>query len=160
MIKFFIYVFNCDQDQFVDVDFQVKMEKLVVFVEVIFLDVEFEVELVEMEFEDVVEFFVDVGIEEFGLDKFVWVGFDIFGLQIFLIVGEKEFCVWMIYKGDIVFEVVGVIYIDFQKGFIKVQVVFFGDFVEFGGEKEVQVVGKLWLEGKEYVMQDGDVVEF
>lgn len=158
--KPFIYVFNCDQDQLADADFQAKMEKLVAPVEAIFLDAEFEAELAEMEPEDAAEFLADAGIEEPGLDKLARVGFDTLGLQTFLTAGEKESRAWTIHKGDTAPEAAGVIHTDFQKGFIKAQVVSFGDLVEFGGEKEAQAAGKLRLEGKEYVMQDGDVAEF
>ncbi|MCH2898990.1 redox-regulated ATPase YchF, partial [Listeria monocytogenes] len=88
--KPFIYVFNCDQDQLADADFQAKMEKLVAPAEAIFLDAEFEAELAEMEPEDAAEFLADAGIEEPGLDKLARVGFDTLGLQTFLTAGEKE----------------------------------------------------------------------
>lgn len=143
-----------------DADFQAKMEKLVAPVEAIFLDAEFEAELAEMEPEDAAEFLADAGIEEPGLDKLARVGFDTLGLQTFLTAGEKESRAWTIHKGDTAPEAAGVIHTDFQKGFIKAQVVSLDDLVEFGGEKEAQAAGKLRLEGKEYVMQDGDVVEF
>ena len=142
-----IYVFNCDQDQLADADFQAKMEKLVAPAEAIFLDAEFEAELAEMEPEDAAEFLADAGIEEPGLDKLARVGFDTLGLQTFLTAGEKESRAWTIHKGDTAPEAAGVIHTDFQKGFIKAQVVSLDDLVEFGGEKEAQAAGKLRLEG-------------
>ena len=158
--KPFIYVFNCDQDQLADEAFQTRMSKLVAPAEAIFLDAGFEAELAEMEPEDAEEFLADAGIEEPGLDKLARVGFDTLGLQTFLTAGEKESRAWTIHKGWTAPQAAGVIHTDFEKGFIKAQVVSFDDLVEYGGEKEAQAAGKLRLEGKDYVMADGDVVEF
>jgi GTP-binding protein YchF len=158
--KPFIYVFNCDQDQLADEDFRSRMAGIVAPAEAIFLDAEFEAELAEMEPSDAAEFLADAGITEPGLDKLARVGFDTLGLQTFLTAGEKESRAWTIHKGWTAPQAAGVIHTDFQKGFIKAQVVSFDDLVEYGSEKDAQAAGKLRLEGKEYVMQDGDVVEF
>jgi len=158
--KPFIYVFNCDQDQLADEAFQATMSELVAPAEAIFLDAEFEAELAEMEPEDAAEFLADAGVTEPGLDKLARVGFDTLGLQTFLTAGEKESRAWTIHKGWTAPQAAGVIHTDFQKGFIKAQVVSFDDLVAYGSEKEAQAAGKLRLEGKDYVMQDGDVVEF
>ncbi|MDN5976980.1 redox-regulated ATPase YchF [Acidipropionibacterium jensenii] len=158
--KPFIYVFNCDQDQLADEDLKARMAKIVAPAEAIFLDAEFEAELAEMEPEDAEEFLADAGITEPGLDKLARVGFDTLGLQTFLTAGEKESRAWTIHKGWTAPQAAGVIHTDFQKGFIKAQVVSFDDLVTYGSEKEAQAAGKLRLEGKDYVMQDGDVVEF
>lgn len=158
--KPFIYVFNCDQDQLADGDYRRRMADVVAPAEAIFLDAEFEAELAEMEPEDAAEFLADAGVEEPGLDQLARVGFDTLGLQTFLTAGEKESRAWTIHKGWTAPQAAGVIHTDFQKGFIKASVVSFDDLVEYGGEKEAQAAGKLRLEGKDYVMQDGDVVEF
>ena len=92
----------------------------------------------------------DAGLDESGLDQLARVGFDILGLQTFLTAGEKEVRAWQIHKGWTAPQAAGVIHTDFEKGFIKAEVVSYDDFVE----------GKLRLEGKDYVMQDGDIVEF
>ncbi|WP_130864894.1 redox-regulated ATPase YchF [Acidipropionibacterium timonense] len=158
--KPFIYVFNCDQDQLADDEFKARMSQLVAPAEAIFLDAEFEAELAEMEPEDAAEFLADAGVEEPGLDKLARVGFDTLGLQTFLTAGPKESRAWTIHKGWTAPQAAGVIHSDFEKGFIKAQVVSFDDLVQYGGEKEAQAAGKLRLEGKDYVMADGDVVEF
>ncbi len=158
--KPFIYVFNCDQDQLADADLRKRMAEVVAPAEAIFLDAEFEAELAEMEPDDAEMFLADAGITEPGLDKLARVGFDTLGLQTFLTAGEKESRAWTIHKGWTAPQAAGVIHTDFQKGFIKASVVSFEDLVEYGGEKEAQAAGKLRLEGKDYIMQDGDVVEF
>lgn len=110
-------------------------------------------------FEDeVVVFLYDFGVEESGFDQFVKVGYEMFGFIIFIIFGEKEVCVWMICKGEKVFEVVGEIYFDFECGFICVEVIEWQKMVEVGGWVFVKVKGWVCIEGKDYVMQDGDIM--
>ncbi|MFC2641149.1 MAG: DUF933 domain-containing protein, partial [Propionibacterium acidifaciens] len=100
------------------------------------------------------------GQEESGLDKLARVGFDTLGLQTYLTAGEKESRAWTIRKGMTAPQAAGVIHTDFEKGFVKAEVVSYDDLVEYGSKKECQAAGKVRLEGKDYVMQDGDVVEF
>ena len=158
--KPFIYVFNCDQDELGHEDLKQTMREIVSPAEAIFLDAKFESELVEMSEEEAREFLADSGVDEPGLDVLARVGFDTLGLQTYLTAGPKEARGWTIPKGATAPEAAGVIHTDFQKGFIKAQVVSFEDLVAAGSEAAAKAAGKMRLEGKDYIMQDGDVVEF
>ena len=158
--KPFIYVFNCDSDQLADAALLATMASVVAPAEAIFLDAKFESELVDMEPEEAAEFLADAGVDEPGLDKLARVGYDTLGLQSYLTAGPKEARAWTIRKGATAPEAAGVIHTDFQKGFIKAQVVSYDDLVELGSEAAAKAAGKMRLEGKDYVMADGDVVEF
>ncbi len=158
--KPFIYVFNCDSDELADEYLKTRMRALVAPAEAIFLDAKIESELVEMEPEEAREFLAELDIDEPGLDVLARVGFDTLGLQTYLTAGPKESRAWTIPKGATAPEAAGVIHTDFQKGFIKAEVISFGDLVETGSVAEARAKGKARMEGKEYVMQDGDVVEF
>ncbi len=158
--KPYLYVFNCDQDELGDEDLKQRMRDIVAPSEAIFLDAKFESELVEMEEDEARDFLAEMGVEEPGLDVLARVGYDTLGLQSYLTAGPKEARGWTIKKGATAPEAAGVIHTDFQKGFIKAQVVSFDDLVAAGSENAAKAAGKMRLEGKDYVMQDGDVVEF
>jgi len=158
--KPFIYVFNCDTDELSDEDLKASMRELVAPAEAIFLDAKIESELVEMEPDDARELLAEMGIEQPGLDILARVGFDTLGLQTYLTAGPKEARAWTIPKGATAPEAAGVIHTDFQKGFIKAEVVSFDDLTEAGSMQAAKGKGKVRIEGKEYLMQDGDVVEF
>ncbi|MHA6524172.1 redox-regulated ATPase YchF [Tessaracoccus sp. G1721] len=158
--KPYLYVFNCDQDELGDEDLKARMRELVAPSEAIFLDAKFESELVEMEEDEAREFLAEMGVEEPGLDVLARVGFDTLGLQTYLTAGPKESRGWTIPKGATAPEAAGVIHTDFQKGFIKAQVIGFDDLMAAGSEAAAKAAGKMRLEGKDYVMADGDVVEF
>jgi ribosome-binding ATPase YchF (GTP1/OBG family) len=102
----------------------------------------------------------DAGLSESGLDQLARVGFDILGLQTYLTAGEKEVRAWQIHQGWTAPQAAGVIHTDFEKGFIKAEIVSYDDLIAAGSYAKVKEEGKLRLEGKEYVMQDGDIVEF
>jgi GTP-binding protein YchF len=159
--KPYIYVFNCDSDELADEKLKEQMRTLVAPSEAIFLDAKFEAELVELDDEDEArEMLKEMGIEEPGLDTLARVGFDTLGLQTYLTAGPKEARAWTIQKGATAPEAAGVIHTDFQRGFIKAEVVSFDDLVEAGSMNAAKAAGKVRIEGKDYVMQDGDVVEF
>ena len=158
--KPYIYVFNCDQDELGDEDLKARMREIVAPNEAIFLDAKFESELVEMEEDEAREFLTEMGVEEPGLDVLARVGYDTLGLQSYLTAGPKEARGWTIHKGDTAPEAAGVIHTDFQKGFIKAEVVGFDDLVAAGSMQAAKAAGRVRLEGKDYVMADGDVVEF
>lgn len=158
--KPYIYVFNCDSDELADEGLKARLRELVAPAEAIFLDAKFESELVEMTPDEAKEFLADAGVDEAGLDVLARVGFRTLGLQSFLTAGPKESRAWTIRQGWTAPEAAGVIHTDFQKNFIKAAVMSFDDLVELGSESAVKAAGKLRLEGKDYVMQDGDVVEF
>ena len=158
--KPFIYVFNCDTDELADEPLKQQMRELVAPAEAIFLDAKIESELIEMTDEEAAEMLADLGIGESGLNQLARVGFDTLGLQTYLTAGPKETRAWTIRKGDTAPEAAGVIHTDFQKGFIKAEIVSFSDLVEAGSMVKARESGKVRMEGKDYVMADGDVVEF
>lgn len=158
--KPFIYVFNMDQDGLADADVQAELQELVAPAPAIFLDAQLEAELVELDEEDALELLAETGQEEAGLDQLARVGFDTLGLQTYLTAGPKEARAWTIKKGATAPEAAGVIHTDFQKGFIKAEVVSFDELMEHGSVTEARAKGRARMEGKDYIMADGDVVEF
>ncbi|GAA3110364.1 GTP-binding protein YchF [Kribbella aluminosa] len=159
--KPYLYVFNCDADELADEELKQKMRDLVAPAEAIFLDAKFEAELVELGDEDEArEMLTEMGIDEPGLDVLARVGFDTLGLQTYLTAGPKESRAWTIKRGATAPEAAGVIHTDFQRGFIKAEIVSFDDLIEAGSMNAARSAGKVRMEGKDYVMQDGDVVEF
>ena len=159
--KPYIYVFNCDADELGDEELKQRMRDLVAPSEAIFLDAKFEAELVELDDdEEARAMLAEMGIDEPGLDVLARVGFDTLGLQTYMTAGPKEARAWTIPKGATAPEAAGVIHTDFQRGFIKAEIVSFDDLVEAGSMAAAKAAGKVRMEGKDYVMQDGDVVEF
>jgi len=159
--KPFIFVFNCDADELSDESLKDKMRALVAPAEAIFMDAKFESELVELgDDEEARAMLAELGVDEPGLDVLARVGFDTLGLQTYLTAGPKETRAWTIPKGATAPEAAGVIHTDFQRGFIKAEVVSFDDLVSLGSMAKAKEAGKVRMEGKDYVMADGDVVEF
>ena len=158
--KPFIYVFNMDDAGMNDEARQAELRELVAPAEAIFLDAQFEAELVELEPEEAAEMLHENGQEESGLDKLARVGFDTLGLQTYLTAGEKESRAWTIRKGATAPQAAGVIHTDFERGFIKAEIVSYDDLVQYGSVAEARAHGRVRMEGKDYVMADGDVVEF
>ncbi|MFD9327603.1 redox-regulated ATPase YchF [Streptomyces sp. NPDC060065] len=158
--KPFLYVFNVDEDELVDEDFKTEQRTLVAPAEAIFLNAKLEADLAELDEDEAMELLESVGVEEPGMATLARVGFDTLGLQTYLTAGPKESRAWTIKKGATAPEAAGVIHTDFQKGFIKAEVISFADLVETGSVAEARAKGKARMEGKDYVMQDGDVVEF
>ncbi len=158
--KPYLYVFNYDADELADADLLDTMRALVAPAEAIFLDAKIEAELSELEPEDAAEFLAEMGITEPGLDTLARVGYETLGLQSYLTAGPKESRAWTIKKGATAPEAAGVIHTDFQKGFIKAEVISFDDLVAAGSVAAARAAGKARMEGKDYVMADGDVVEF
>ena len=114
----------------------------------------------ELEPDEAQEMLESTGQSESGLDQLARVGFDTLGLQTYLTAGEKESRAWTIHKGDTAPKAAGVIHTDFERGFIKAEIVSYDDLIEYGSVAEAKAAGKVRMEGKDYVMQDGDVVEF
>ena len=158
--KKFIYVFNTDDAGLADEAMQAELRDFVAPAEAIFLDAKFEAELVELEPEEAREMLEASGQDEAGLDKLARVGFDTLGLQTYLTAGEKEARAWTIHKGWTAPQAAGVIHTDFERGFIKAEIVSYDDLVEYGSLAEARAHGRVRMEGKDYVMADGDVVEF
>ena len=158
--KPFLYVFNVDAAELNDQGLKDKLQALVSPAEAIFLDAKTEAELAELSDEDALELLQSIGLKEPGLATLARVGFDTLGLQTYLTAGPKEARAWTIHKGDTAPMAAGVIHTDFQKGFIKAEIVSFEDLIAAGSMAEAKAKGKVRMEGKEYVMADGDVVEF
>ena len=158
--KPFIYVFNVDEAVLTDAAKKAELAALVAPAEAVFLDAKIESELIDLDPADAAELLASTGQDESGLDQLARVGFDTLGLQTYLTAGPKESRAWTIRKGWKAPQAAGVIHTDFEKGFIKAEVISFGDLVETGSVVEARAKGKARMEGKDYVMQDGDVVEF
>jgi len=158
--KPFIYVFNLDDDEMIDEALKASMSALVAPAEAVFLNAKLEADLSELDDEEALELLQSVGQQESGIAVLSRVGFDTLGLQTYLTAGPKESRAWTISKGATAPEAAGVIHTDFQKGFIKAEVVGFDDLVDAGSVAEAKSRGKARIEGKDYIMVDGDVVEF
>jgi GTP-binding protein YchF len=159
-VKPFLYVFNVDEDELIDEEFKARQRELVAPAEAIFLNAKIEAELAELDDAESLELLQSMGQEEPGLATLARVGFETLGLQTYLTAGPKEARAWTIRKGATAPEAAGVIHTDFQKNFIKAEVISYEDLVEAGSVTEARARGKARMEGKEYVMRDGDVVEF
>ncbi|MGX5696320.1 redox-regulated ATPase YchF [Agromyces soli] len=158
--KPFIYVFNVDESVLTDASKKAELAALVAPAEAVFLDAKIESELIDLDPEEAAELLASTGQDESGLDQLARVGFDTLGLQTYLTAGPKESRAWTIRKGWKAPQAAGVIHTDFERGFIKAEVISFADLVETGSVAEARAKGKARMEGKDYVMQDGDVVEF
>ncbi|GAB3529864.1 redox-regulated ATPase YchF [Arthrobacter monumenti] len=158
--KPFIYVFNVDDAILGSAERQAELRELVAPADAVFLDAKLEQDLVELDPEEAREMLEMNGQEESGLDQLARVGFHTLGLQTYLTAGPKEARAWTINQGDTAPQAAGVIHTDFQRGFIKAEVVSFADLVDAGSMAEAKSRGQVRIEGKDYVMADGDVVEF
>ena len=158
--KPYIYVFNVDEAVLTDAARKAELEALVAPAKAVFLDAKIESELIDLDPEDAAELLASTGQEESGLDQLARIGFDTLGLQTYLTAGPKEARAWTIGKGWKAPQAAGVIHTDFEKGFIKAEVISFEDLIDAGSVAEARARGKARMEGKDYVMQDGDVVEF
>ena len=157
--KPFLYVFNTDMTGLPD-DQRKELTALVAPAEPIFLDVKTEAELAELPEDEAAELAAELGLGEPGLDRLAGAGFAALGLTTFLTTGPKETRAWTIRVGATAPEAAGVIHSDFQRGFIKAEIVSYDDLVAAGSITAARAAGKARIEGKDYVMQDGDVVEF
>jgi len=127
---------------------------------VVALCAKIEQELADLEDEDKLAFLADLGLSEPGLNRLIRVGYDLLGLQTYFTAGVKEVRAWTIHKGDTAPQAAGVIHTDFEKGFIRAQTIAFDDFIQYKGEQGAKEAGKMRAEGKEYVVKDGDVLNF
>jgi len=158
--KPFLYVFNVDESGLADTALQERMRALVAPSDAIFLDAKLESELIELDAEEAAELLESVGQTEAGMDQLARIGFHTLGLQTYLTAGPKEARAWTIRRGWTAPQAAGVIHTDFQRGFIKAEVVAYDDLVAAGSMAEAKARGRVRIEGKDYVMADGDVVEF
>jgi ribosome-binding ATPase len=158
--KPFLYVFNVDEAELGDKELQDRLADVVAPAQSVFLDAKTEAELAELSPEDAAEMLAGLGLGEPGLDQLARAGFAALGLSTFLTAGPKESRAWTIPVGATAPEAAGVIHTDFQRGFIKAEIVSFGDLMAAGSIAAARAVGKARIEGKDYIMRDGDVVEF
>ncbi|MDY3116175.1 MAG: redox-regulated ATPase YchF [Sutterella sp.] len=119
-----------------------------------------ESEIADLSEEDKAMFLADMGMTEAGLDRVIRAGYELLGLQTYFTAGVKEVRAWTIHKGDTAPQAAGVIHTDFERGFIRAQTIAFEDYIAFKGEKGAQEAGKMRAEGKDYIVQDGDVMNF
>jgi ribosome-binding ATPase YchF (GTP1/OBG family) len=158
--KPFLYVFNADESVLTDEAKKAELLAAIAPADGVFLDAKVEYELLELDDESALELLESVGQEEPGLHALARAGFHTLGLQTYLTAGPKESRAWTIHKGWTAPQAAGVIHSDFEKGFIKAEVISFEDLVAAGSVAAARSVGKARIEGKDYVMHDGDVVEF
>ena len=155
-----LYVFNVDDAVLGDPAKRAELEALVPGAKVVMLDAKLESELIDLDPADAAELLASTGQDESGMDQLARVGFDVLGLQTYLTAGPKETRAWTIGQGWKAPQAAGVIHSDFEAKFIKAEVIAFDDLVETGSIAEARAKGKARIEGKDYVMQDGDVVEW
>ena len=158
--KPFLYVFNADEAVLTDDARVAALRELVAPADAVFLDAKIEAELQELDDESAAELLESIGQTERGLDALARAGFHTLRLQTFLTAGPKESRAWTIHQGDTAPKAAGVIHTDFEKGFIKAEIVSYDDLIAAGSMAAAKAAGKVRMEGKDYVMADGDVVEF
>jgi GTP-binding protein YchF len=158
--KPFLYVFNVDEAGLTDADGQWRLRDLVAPADCVFLDAKLEAELADLPDDEALELLQSVGQQESGLVQLARIGFHTLGLQTFLTAGPKEARAWTIRRGATAPEAAGVIHTDFQRGFIKAEIVSYDELLAAGSLPAARAAGKVRVEGKDYVMRDGDVVEF
>ncbi|MET0763991.1 MAG: redox-regulated ATPase YchF [Blastococcus sp.] len=158
--KPFLYVFNVDEEELGNDELIAELRAMVAPAEAILMDAKIESELAELPAEEAAELLAGIGQDEPGLDQLARVGFATLGLQTYLTAGPKEARAWTIPVGATAPQAAGVIHTDFQRGFIKAEIVSFDQLIEAGSMADAKAKGWVRMEGKEYVMADGDVVEF
>jgi GTP-binding protein YchF len=158
--KPFLYVFNADEAVLTDDARVASLRELVAPADAVFLDAKIEAELQELDDESAAELLESIGQTERGLDALARAGFHTLRLQTYLTAGPKESRAWTIHQGDTAPKAAGVIHTDFERGFIKAEIVSYDDLIAAGSMAAAKAAGKVRMEGKDYVMADGDVVEF
>lgn len=155
-----IYAFNVDENTLTDESKKTELRGLVAPAKSIFVCAKLEEEIKELTVVEAQELLASYGVEETGLQQMIHSAYDILGLQSYLTAGPKEVRAWTIKKGSTAPQAAGVIHTDFERGFIAAQIVDYDDLVTAGSEAAAKAAGKVRTEGKTYVMQPGDIVEF
>lgn len=155
-----IYMFNVDENGLADTALRQKLAESVAPSQAVFVNAKLEAEMSGMSLAERKEFLQEYGVDEDALSELIKAAYKTLGLQSFLTAGKKEVRAWTIKQGATAPEAAGVIHTDFQRGFIAAEVMKYNDLVDLGSEQAVKAAGKLRTEGKTYVMQEGDVVEF
>ncbi len=161
-IKPVLYIANVSEDGFESNPLLDSLEKMAAEegAEVVPVCAAIEAEIVELEEDERAEFLADMGLDEPGLNRVVRAGYKLLGLETYFTAGEKEVRAWTIPQNATAPQAAGVIHTDFERGFIRAEVVSYDDFVACRGEQGAREAGKLRSEGKEYIVQDGDVIHF
>jgi hypothetical protein len=155
-----IYMFNVDEKELADKDLRARLAESVAPSQAIFVNAKLEAEMSGMTLAERKEFLAEYGVEEDALSELIRAAYRTLGLQSFLTAGKKEVRAWTIKQGATAPEAAGAIHTDFQRGFIAAEVMKYDDLVALGSEQAVKAAGKLRTEGKGYVMEEGDIVEF
>ena len=155
-----MYVFNVDEQTLTNDERKQELRTLVAPNQALFICAKLESELRGLDEGDRVEMLASYGQEESGLNQLIHTAYDVLGLQSYLTAGPQEVRAWTIHKGDTAPQAAGVIHGDFERGFIAAQVVDYDDLMTAGTEQAAKAAGKVRTEGKTYVMQPGDIVEF
>ncbi|MFZ2545387.1 MAG: redox-regulated ATPase YchF [Candidatus Saccharimonadales bacterium] len=155
-----IYAFNVDENTLTDEAKKQELANLVAPAKAIFVCAKLEEEIKDLSAVEAVELLISYGVNETGLLQLIHAAYDTLGLQSYMTAGPKEIRAWTIQQGDTAPQAAGVIHTDFERGFIAAQIVDFNDLVAAGSETAAKTAGKVRTEGKTYVMQPGDVVEF
>ncbi|MEE9303812.1 MAG: redox-regulated ATPase YchF [Thiotrichaceae bacterium] len=161
-IKPLMFIANVSEDGFTDNPFLKVVEKIAAEnnAAVIPVCAEMESELAQLDDNEQKEFLEEMGLDEAGLNRVIRSGYDLLSLQTFFTAGVKEVRAWTVHQGAFAPQGAGKIHTDFEKGFIRAEVISYADFIEYNGEQGAKDAGKWRLEGKDYVMQEGDVVHF
>ena len=161
-MKKVLFIANVDEEGFDDNPLLSEVESIAMSeqAEVVAICNKLEAEIAELEDEERLEFLSDLGMSEPGLDRVIRAGYRLLGLQTYFTAGPKEVRAWTVRSGATAPQAASVIHTDFEKGFIRAEVIGFDDFVKGGGEAGAKEAGKWRLEGKDYLVQDGDVVHF
>lgn len=157
-----LYIANVSEEGFVNNPYLEKVKTYAAQEKapVVAISAAIEVEIAELKDEDKKEFLMSMGLEEPGLNRVIRAGYELLGLQTYFTAGVKEVRAWTIQKGATAPEAAGVIHTDFEKGFIRAEVIAYTDFIQYQGEQGAKEAGKLRLEGKEYIVKDGDIMHF
>ena len=157
-----IYVANVDEKGFTDNVLleQVKNYAAKEGAPVVVICAALEAEIVELSDEDKQLFLIDTNMEEPGLNRLIRTAYQLLGLQTYFTAGPKEVRAWTIHKGDSAPQAAAVIHTDFEKGFIRAEVIAYEDFIAHKGEHGAREAGRMRLEGKEYIVKDGDMMNF
>ena len=157
-----MYIANVNEDGFDDNPYLDAVREIAAAENAVVVPIcnKLESEIAELEDDEKTEFLADLGMEEPGLDRVIHAGYQLLGLHTYFTAGPKEVRAWTIPQGATAPQSAGKIHTDFEKGFIRAEVIGFDDYVQYKGEQGAKDAGKWRLEGKEYIVKDGDVVHF
>ena len=161
-IKPTMYIANVDEDGFEDNAYLDVVRDIAAQESAIVVPIcnKLESEIAELDDEERTEFLADLGMEEPGLDRVIRAGYELLGLQTYFTAGVKEVRAWTVKVGATAPQAAGVIHTDFERGFIRAEVTAFDDFIQYDGEQGAKEAGRLRVEGKEYIVKDGDIMHF